>query len=70
MKRRGTILVILSLLLGGVAAWGANNWLQERLKPGADPNSSEVAAAAMAIPNDRVAAGERAGWRVPPGQPH
>jgi pilus assembly protein CpaB len=50
MKRRGTILVILSLLLGGVAAWGANNWLQERLKPGADPNSSEVAAAAMAIP--------------------
>jgi pilus assembly protein CpaB len=49
MKRRGTILVILSLLLGGVAAWGANNWLQDKLKP-ADPNSAEVAAAAMAIP--------------------
>lgn len=50
MKRRGTVLVILSLLLGGMAAWGANNWLQEQLNPGDDPNSTAVAAAAMAIP--------------------
>jgi len=32
-KRRGLFLVIMSLTMGGLAAWAANNWVQERLGP-------------------------------------
>ena len=51
MKRRGLVLVVLSLLLGGLSAWGANNWVKARLSgDGADTNSESVVVAAMDIP--------------------
>jgi pilus assembly protein CpaB len=31
MKRRGLLLVMLSLAMGGTAAWAANSWVQQRL---------------------------------------
>ena len=49
MKRRGTVLVLLSLVLGLTAAWGANKWVQGRLADD-DGNATRVAAAALAIP--------------------
>jgi pilus assembly protein CpaB len=51
MRRRGTILVILSLALGGVAAWAANTWVHERLMPTENEVVTHLAvAAAMSIP--------------------
>jgi len=51
MKRRGTILVVLSLALGLLAAWSANNWVQGRLGEGAESaDMTRVAAAALEIP--------------------
>lgn len=49
-KRRGTILVILSLVLGVGAAWAANVWVQQRLSDGGDSKFDVVVGAAMAIP--------------------
>jgi pilus assembly protein CpaB len=49
MKRRGTVLVLLSLVLGLGAAWGANHWVQGQLAEDAD-DTTRVVAAALAIP--------------------
>ena len=51
MRRRGGVLVVLSLLMGGVAAWGANNWVKGRLS-GEATNAGQaiVVTAAMEIP--------------------
>jgi pilus assembly protein CpaB len=50
MRRRGTILVVLSLAMGLLAAWGANNWVSGRLGAGADDaNVARMAAAALSI---------------------
>jgi pilus assembly protein CpaB len=52
MKKRGLLLVVLSILMGVGAAWVANNWVQIRSGQMANANASEVAVvtAAMAIP--------------------
>ncbi len=51
MKRRGTVLVLFSLLLGVGAAWGANQWVQGRLAAGSDDGSTaRVIVAAISIP--------------------
>jgi pilus assembly protein CpaB len=51
MKRRGTVLVLLSLALGLSAAWGANEWVQGRLsEDGGDADVARVVAAALSIP--------------------
>jgi pilus assembly protein CpaB len=51
-KRRGLFLVVVSLVMGGMAAWAANNWVQTRL--GLNGDSGEpvdtVFAAAIDIP--------------------
>lgn len=50
-KRRGFMLVVVSLFLGTFAAWAANNYLNNRLLPVAgDANSATVVAAALTIP--------------------
>jgi pilus assembly protein CpaB len=51
-KRRGAFLVLMSLAMGGLAAWAANNWVQNRLSPTAGPASDTdlVVAAATDIP--------------------
>lgn len=50
-KRRGTFLVLISLAMGGLAAWAANNWVQTRLGPGgeAPDDMDRVVVAAMDI---------------------
>ena len=52
MKKRGLLLVALSILMGVGAAWVANNWVQIRSGQMADVNANEVAVvtAAMDIP--------------------
>jgi pilus assembly protein CpaB len=52
LKRRGLLLVTLSLFMGLAAAWVANNWLQMRIMPAAeaDENMTSVVVAALAIP--------------------
>lgn len=52
MKRRGILMVVVSLILGLGAAWVANNWVQSRLNPGDTPAKTgvPVVAAAMDIP--------------------
>lgn len=50
LRQRGTLLVVLSLVLGGLAAWGANSWVKGRLAGEADGNRVNVVAAAMEIP--------------------
>jgi pilus assembly protein CpaB len=51
-KRRGLFLVIISLTMGGLAAWAANNWVQGRLGATADSEmiTDSVVIAAMNIP--------------------
>jgi pilus assembly protein CpaB len=49
-KRRGTVLVILSLILGAGAAWAANAWVQQRLSRDTDMTFDVVIGAATAIP--------------------
>lgn len=49
MKRRGMMLVLLSLALGLTAAWGANRWMQGQLADTGD-NATRVVAAALSIP--------------------
>jgi pilus assembly protein CpaB len=50
-KRRGLFLVVVSLVMGVVAAWAANNWVQTRLGPsGEDVKADTVIAAALDIP--------------------
>ena len=50
MRRRGSLLVAMSLLLGILAAWGANNWVQGRLSGEAEEGKVSVVAAALEIP--------------------
>lgn len=51
MRRRGTLLVLLSLAMGLVAAWGANNWVKGQLAGDVeDANVARMVAAAMSIP--------------------
>lgn len=50
MRRRGVLLVSLSLVMGLLAAWGANNWVQGRLASGEEDGKVNVVAAAMEIP--------------------
>lgn len=51
-KRRGLILIILSLMMAGSAAWVANKWVSGQLvtQANAEPNTQLVVTAAMAIP--------------------
>ena len=49
MKRRGLMLIALSLVLGAVAAVTANNWLNSRLE-GSEATGEVVIAAALEIP--------------------
>lgn len=50
-RRRGLLLVVLSLGFGAVAAWGANNFLNARLADGnVEDGMSIVVAAALDIP--------------------
>lgn len=50
MKRRGSFLVLVSLVLGLTAAWGANRWVQGRLADDAgDGDGIRVVAAALPI---------------------
>jgi len=49
MKRRGFILIVISLFFGVTAAWIARNWVQARLASPTDPGQL-VVVAAMEIP--------------------
>lgn len=51
-KRRGLVLIFLSLVMAVGAAWMANTWVKAQLisKASAEPNKQLVVAAAMAIP--------------------
>ena len=51
MKRRGFLLIVISLVLAIGAAWVARNWIQGRLNSGAAVDQNEqVVVAAMEIP--------------------
>ncbi len=52
MKKRGFLLIVLSIVMGVGAAWVANNWVQIRSNQvaGNDPNQVAVVVAALAIP--------------------
>lgn len=52
VKRRGLILVVLSLFMAAGAAWVANRWVDGQLvtAANAEPNTQLVVAAALAIP--------------------
>lgn len=49
-KKRGLVLVAVSLVLGLGAALVANNWMQARTPGAAETDTSYIASAAMAIP--------------------
>lgn len=49
-QRRGILLVVLSLVLGSVAALAANSWVNQRLAADAEGNTTAVVVAAMDIP--------------------
>jgi len=51
-RRRGLILVVISLAMGGIAAWAANNWAQTRLglADSSETPVDNVVAAAIEIP--------------------
>src|SRR5215471_14280362 len=50
MKRRGLILIIISLAFAITAAWVARNWVQSRLNAGPSDPGQQVVVAAMEIP--------------------
>ena len=50
MKRRGLILIIISLAFAITAAWVARNWVQARLNGGPQDPGQQVVVAAMEIP--------------------
>jgi pilus assembly protein CpaB len=49
-RRRGPLLLVISLLLAGLAAWVANNWLSARSAPKPGPVQEQVVTAAIDIP--------------------
>ncbi|TDJ30306.1 MAG: Flp pilus assembly protein CpaB [Gammaproteobacteria bacterium] len=59
LKRRGLFLVIVSLGMGGLAAWAANNWVQKRLGLTAETEvaTEAVVIAALDIPYGTKVAG-------------
>ncbi len=50
MRRRGTILVVLSLVLAAFAAWAANAWVTQRLNTSPDEAGDVAVVAALEIP--------------------
>lgn len=50
MKRRGFLLIVISLLLAVGAAWVARNWVQARLSAGPAEATQTVVVAALEIP--------------------
>jgi pilus assembly protein CpaB len=69
-KRRGLFLVLLSLAMGALAAWAANNWVQNRLGVSADAASDmeRVVVAALDIPyGTKVEARHVRILELPPG---
>jgi pilus assembly protein CpaB len=49
-RRRGPLLLLISLLLAGLAAWVANNWLAARAATKPAPAQEQVVTAAIDIP--------------------
>jgi len=49
-KRRGLILVAISVVMAGMAAWLANNWIQGSLEAAGESDNVQVATAAIEIP--------------------
>jgi pilus assembly protein CpaB len=49
-RRRGPLLLMISLLLAGLAAWVANNWLAARAVAKPAPNQEQIVTAALDIP--------------------
>jgi pilus assembly protein CpaB len=49
-RRRGPLLLLISLLLAGLAAWVANNWLAARAVAKPAPDQEQIVAAAIDIP--------------------
>src|SRR5688572_9258812 len=50
-RNRGTLLIVISILLAVAAAWLANRWVQARAMPAtAQPGTVSVVTAAMDIP--------------------
>jgi pilus assembly protein CpaB len=50
VRRRGPLLLMISLLLAGLAAWIANNWLAARTAARPAPAQEQIVVAAMDIP--------------------
>jgi pilus assembly protein CpaB len=50
VRRRGPLLLMISLLLAGFAAWVANNWLAARAAAKPAPTQEQVVTAAIDIP--------------------
>jgi pilus assembly protein CpaB len=50
MKGRTFFMFVIALVLGVSAAWLANNWVEERTRPGADTAGTPVVVAALDIP--------------------
>jgi pilus assembly protein CpaB len=61
MKRRGWVLVVLSLGLGALSAWGANNWVKAQLSGDDGVNGEQVVVAAMDIPYGTKVEGRHVG---------
>lgn len=51
IKKKGVVLVTLSIMMSIGAAWFANNWLQSRAPEQESPSGIQIAAAAIAIPH-------------------
>src|SRR4051812_26556883 len=50
VRRRGPLLLMISLLLAGLAAWIANNWLAARAVAAPAPAQEQIVVAAIDIP--------------------
>ena len=50
MKGRTFFMFFIALVLGVTAAWLANNWVEDRLRPGSETAGSPVVVAALDIP--------------------
>lgn len=51
MKRRGVLMVLLSLVFGAAAAWAAKNWVEQRMRAtGPADAGTSVVVAAMEVP--------------------
>jgi len=50
MKGRTLLMFFVALLLGISAAWLANNWVEDRIRPGSEQSGTPVVVAALDIP--------------------